>query len=64
VLGVAEDIAGHTTTGFRNLSGLSSEIASGALSVPLYLLACYIVRRIWRDQSASFAQAQTASTAP
>jgi Domain of unknown function (DUF4328) len=27
------------------------EIASGALSVPLYLLANYIVRRVWRDQA-------------
>jgi hypothetical protein len=40
------------------------EIASGVLSVPLYLLACYIVRRIWRDQSESFAQIHTGSKAP
>jgi len=40
------------------------EIASGVLSVPLFLLACYIVRRIWRDQSESFALIHTGSTAP
>jgi hypothetical protein len=26
------------------------EVASGVLSVPLYLLARYNVRRVWRDQ--------------
>jgi hypothetical protein len=36
--------------------GTILEIASGVLSVPLYLLARYIVRRVWRDQSESFAQ--------
>lgn len=35
------------------------EIASNGVSVPLYLLAWYIVRRIWRDQSESFAQIHT-----
>lgn len=40
------------------------EIASAVLSVPLYLLACYIVRRIWRDQSESFAQISRGATAP
>jgi hypothetical protein len=40
------------------------QIASGVVSVPLYLLAYYIVRRIWRDQSESFAQIHTGSTAP
>jgi len=39
------------------------QIASGVVSVPLYLLAYYIVRRIWRDQSESFAQIHTGSTA-
>jgi hypothetical protein len=39
------------------------EVAAGVLSVPLYLLARYIVRRIWRDQSASYAQIHTGSTA-
>lgn len=38
------------------------EIASGVLSVPLYLLAYYIVRRVWHDQSASYAQIQASYT--
>ncbi|MBS0422766.1 MAG: DUF4328 domain-containing protein [Proteobacteria bacterium] len=37
------------------------EIAAGVLAVPLYLLAYHIVRRIWRDQSASFAQLHPSS---
>jgi len=40
------------------------EIASGVLAVPLYLLAYYIVRRIWRDQSQSIAKIQAGSIAP
>jgi hypothetical protein len=32
------------------------EIASGVLGVPLYLLARYIVRRVWRDQTENYAQ--------
>ena len=40
------------------------QIASGTLSVPLYLLAWYIVRRIWRDQSKNFAQVRADSTSP
>jgi Domain of unknown function (DUF4328) len=40
------------------------EIASGVLSVPLCLLACYIVRRIWRDQSESHGQIGRGSIAP
>jgi len=28
----------------------------GALAVPQYFLARYIVRRVWRDQSETFAQ--------
>jgi hypothetical protein len=40
------------------------EIAPGVLSVPLYLLARYIVPRVWRDQSESFAQISSGSTAP
>jgi hypothetical protein len=39
------------------------QIASGVVSVPLYLLAYYIVRRVWRDQSESFAKIHTGSTA-
>jgi hypothetical protein len=38
------------------------EIAFGALSVPLYLLARYIVRRVWRDQLESYAQMRSGST--
>ena len=40
------------------------EIASGVLSVPLCLLACYIVHRVWRDQSETYAQMSSGSTAP
>ena len=40
------------------------EIAYGVLSLLLFLLACYIVRRIWRDQSENFAQIHTDSTTP
>ena len=31
-------------------------IAGGVLSLPLYLLARYIVRRVWRDQSENYSQ--------
>lgn len=44
----------HTSDRLEEMTVL--EIASSVLSVPLYLLACYIVRRIWRDQSESFGQ--------
>ena len=40
------------------------QIASSVLAVPLYLLACYIVRRIWRDQWKSFAQVRADSISP
>jgi hypothetical protein len=30
------------------------EIVASVLSLPLYLLAHHIVRRVWRDQSASY----------
>ena len=33
-----------------------NSIVSGTLAVPQYLLARYIVRRVWRDQSETFAQ--------
>jgi Domain of unknown function (DUF4328) len=44
----------HTSDRLEEVTVL--EIASSVLSVPLYLLGCYIVRRIWRDQSESFGQ--------
>ena len=38
------------------------DIAATVLSVPLYLLARHIVRRVWRDQSENYGQMTSAST--
>jgi len=42
----------RTLRGFENLT--LYQCVSSVLSVPLYLLARYIVRRVWRDQSDTF----------
>ena len=41
-----------------------AKIASGLISIPLYLLALNIVRRVWRDQSASHTQIVNADRSP
>jgi hypothetical protein len=43
----------HTLQELLTLTNV--EIVSSALCVPLYLLARYIVRRVWRDQAQSHA---------
>jgi hypothetical protein len=54
---LASQSSAHTINRLEVFTNM--EIASGVLSVPLYLLARYIVRRVWRDQSMSFAQIHT-----
>jgi len=46
--------AAHTLQYFKELTLL--HIATDVLSVPLYFLARYIVRRVWRDQSKTYEQ--------
>jgi Domain of unknown function (DUF4328) len=51
---LTSESSAHTIARLEGVTVL--EIASGVLSVPLYLLARYIVRRVWRDQSVHLAQ--------
>ena len=51
----------HTVQQFQELTAM--DLVGGALSVPLYLLALYIVRRIWRDQAENYEQMINAQVA-
>lgn len=53
--GVLRAAVGAKTTSVL-FSGTEAEVALGALSVLLYVLALVIVRRVWRDQSQTYAR--------